>query len=223
MMAEEEKNEETAEETEEETDQPSDEASAEEEDLESADDVEEAEENEEEETEADEDSDELEDLESSMTSGEEEEAEAGEADEDEESEPTKPIVKSDGEYYGTGRRKESVARVWIEAGNGTIKVNERDVEAYFNNRASWVQAIMKPLDILGFEEDIDVWATLDGGGLTGQADALKLGIARALVEMDENARSFLKPDGMLTRDDRQVERKKINQPGARAKQQVSKR
>ncbi|MFB6226763.1 MAG: 30S ribosomal protein S9 [bacterium] len=148
--------------------------------------------------------------------------EDGEAPEEDQT-PTRPVVKSDQQYYGTGRRKESVARVWIEAGDGSITVNDQSADQYFQNRAKWTKAVKSPLETLDFLDDIDVWATAEGGGLTGQADAVKLGIARALVEMDENARSWLKDDGHLTRDDREVERKKINQPGARAKQQVSKR
>lgn len=165
---------------------------------------------------------ELEEIEESMTEGEDSES-IDEDEEEEDTEPTKPVVKHDGEFYGTGRRKESVARVWIEAGDGDMTVNDDNVEHYFNNRAAWVKTVRQPLKELGFEDDIDVWATLEGGGLTGQADALKLGLARALVEMDENARTFLKQEGHLTRDSREQERKKINQPGARAKQQVSKR
>lgn len=156
---------------------------------------------------------EIEEVETSMSEGEPEE---------DEDVREKPVV-SEGEYYGTGRRKESVARVWIEPGSGDLTVNDQDVSDYFSNRRKWTKAVEAPLDCLDFEEDIDVRATTSGGGLTGQADSLKLGIARALVEMDENAKTWLRSEGHLTRDDRQVERKKINQPGARAKQQVSKR
>lgn len=168
------------------------------------------------------DGQEMEDLEASMREGGADEEAPEETGEEEEERP-KPVIKHEGEFYGTGRRKESVARVWIEAGDGDMKVNGKDPEHYFQNRPSWLHQVNKPLEKLGFEDEMDVWATLEGGGLTGQAGALQLGIARALVEMDENARPWLKEDDMLTRDDRQVERKKINQPGARAKQQVSKR
>lgn len=143
---------------------------------------------------------------------------------DEEDESTKkPTVNSDGVFYGTGRRKEAIARVWLQAGNGNITVNDTALDDYFNNRKRWTKAVEEPLECVGFEDQLDVQATANGGGLTGQADALKLGIARALVSMDENARPWLRSEGHLTRDDREVERKKINQPGARAKQQVSKR
>lgn len=164
---------------------------------------------------------EAEELESAMA--EEGADEAPEAEEEEDPEPDDPVIRHEGTFYGTGRRKTSVARVWIEAGDGEILVNDESAHDYFNNRARWVESFMGPLKELDFESDIDVWATLEGGGKTGQADALQLGIARALVEMDENARHFLRPPGYLTRDDRQVERKKMNQPGARAKSQVSKR
>lgn len=148
---------------------------------------------------------------------------AGEGEEDEEEPPSQPTVDTDGRFYGTGRRKEAVARVWVEAGSGNITVNGNDLGTYFSNRAKWTEAVRGPLECLDMEDAIDVWATADGGGLTGQADAIELGLARALVDMDENARHWLRPEGHLTRDDREVERKKINQPGARAKSQVSKR
>ncbi len=148
---------------------------------------------------------------------------AGEGEEDEEEPPSQPTVSTDGRFYGTGRRKEAVARVWIEAGSGEVTVNGNDLSAYFSSRAKWTGAVRGPLECLGMEDSVDVWATAEGGGLTGQAEAIELGLARALVDMDENARHWLRPEGHLTRDDREVERKKINQPGARAKSQVSKR
>mgnify|MGYP006425229537 CR=1 FL=1 len=167
---------------------------------------------------------ELDDLKSSMT---EERTEIGDTEaeeqEEEDEKPQPPVLKHEGRFYGTGRRKQSVARVWISAGEGTITVNDREYDEYFNHRRTWHKIIRTPLDVLNFADDVDVWATLEGGGLTGQADALQLGIARAFVDMDENARHFLRQADLLTRDDRAVERKKINQPGARAKQQVSKR
>lgn len=168
------------------------------------------------------DSEELEEIETAMS--EEQDVEDGEGLEDEEEEPpSQPVVKSEGRFYGTGRRKESVARVWIESGSGEVRINDTSLEAYFSSRPKWTEAVRAPLECVGMEDQVDVWATADGGGLTGQADALQLGVARALVEMDENARYWLRPEGHLTRDDREVERKKINQPGARAKSQVSKR
>lgn len=163
---------------------------------------------------------ELDDLKESMTEGS---ADVDEDEEEEDESPQRPVLKHDGRFYGTGRRKQSIARVWVKAGDGDITVNDREVSQYFNHRRTWQKAIRKPLEELGFADDVDVWATLEGGGLTGQAEALQLGIARAFVDMDENARHFLRQADLLTRDDRAVERKKINQPGARAKQQVSKR
>jgi small subunit ribosomal protein S9 len=151
------------------------------------------------------------------------EAAMGEEEAEEEKGPEKPIVKHEGRFYGTGRRKQAVARVWVEAGEGNITVNDKPLEDYFMNRAIWLNDATEPLECVDMEEKIDVVATLEGGGKTGQAGALKLGIARALVEMDHNARHWLHADGLMTRDDRAVERKKINQPGARAKAQVSKR
>ncbi len=141
----------------------------------------------------------------------------------EEEKPVDPIVKQEGKFYGTGRRKRSIARVWITAGSGNHTVNGYELENYFDNRARWVIDALEPLSCLGFEEKIDLTASLTGGGKTGQSGALKLGLARALVEMDANARPPLHSAGQLTRDDRKVERKKINQPGARSKPQVSKR
>lgn len=199
-------------ETSEDVEEESAEADASDEDTETSEDEEE-EEAAEDDSEADDE--EIEEVETAM--------EEGESEEEEEETQTKPIVQSDGEYYGTGRRKEAVARVWIEAGSGNVTVNDQDADQYFQNRKKWTKAVYAPLNTLDFEDEIDVWATAEGGGLTGQADAVKLGIARALCEMDDNARSWLRADGHLTRDDREVERKKINQPGARAKQQVSKR
>ncbi len=182
-------------------------------------DEEKAEENEEEQ------SSEVEELQASMTDGEEEQLGDEEVSEEEEEDtgPEKPVVKHDGRFYGTGRRKEAVARVWVEAGDGNISINDKPAEEYFMNRPAWLQTINAPLQCVNFEEKIDVTATVDGGGKTGQADAVRLGVARALVDMDENARHWLHSSGYMTRDDRAKERKKINQPGARAKSQVSKR
>lgn len=163
---------------------------------------------------------EAEELVDSMTDGEEEELESPE---EESGSEEKPVVKHEGRYYGTGRRKEAVARVWVQAGSGNIILNDKPADEYFMNRPAWLQAIKSPLECIDFEDKVDVWATLEGGGKTGQADAVKLGIARALVDMDENARYWLHSEGYMTRDDRELERKKINQPGARAKSQVSKR
>jgi len=124
-------------------------------------------------------------------------------------------------YYATGRRKTAVARVWITQGTGQVKVNDRAVDEYFGE-AVREQALM-PLRTLGLEGDFDVWATVKGGGITGQAGALRHGLARALVVANEDYRKPLRKNGYLTRDSRMVERKKYGQPGARKRFQFSKR
>ena len=124
-------------------------------------------------------------------------------------------------YYATGRRKTAVARVWITQGNGQVKVNDRAVDEYFGE-AVREQALM-PLRTLGLEGEFDVWATVKGGGITGQAGALRHGLARALVVANEDYRKPLRKNGYLTRDSRMVERKKYGQPGARKRFQFSKR
>ena len=124
-------------------------------------------------------------------------------------------------YYATGRRKTAVARVWITQGSGQVKVNDRAVDEYFGE-AVREQALM-PLRSLGVEGEFDVWATVKGGGITGQAGALRHGLARALVVANEDYRKALRKSGYLTRDSRMVERKKYGQPGARKRFQFSKR
>jgi small subunit ribosomal protein S9 len=124
-------------------------------------------------------------------------------------------------YYATGRRKTAVARVWITQGSGQVKVNDRAVDEYFGE-AVREQALM-PLRSLGIEGEFDVWATVRGGGITGQAGALRHGLARALVVANEEYRKTLRKNGYLTRDSRMVERKKYGQPGARKRFQFSKR
>jgi len=124
-------------------------------------------------------------------------------------------------YYATGRRKTSVARVWLTQGTGQIKINNRSVEEYFGE-AVRQQALM-PLTSLNVEGDFDVWCTVKGGGITGQSGALRHGLARALVVASEEYRQPLRKRGFLTRDSRMVERKKYGQPGARKRFQFSKR
>ena len=124
-------------------------------------------------------------------------------------------------YYATGRRKTAVARVWITQGSGEIKVNDRSVEEYFGE-AVRQQALM-PLTNLGVEGEFDIWCTVKGGGISGQAGALRHGLARALVVAHEEFRKPLRKHGFLTRDSRMVERKKYGQPGARKRFQFSKR
>jgi len=125
-------------------------------------------------------------------------------------------------FYATGRRKTSVARVWVTpGGNGKITVNSKPAEEYFD--ATRIQAINEPLDALAEDLAFDIWATVKGGGVTGQAGALRHGIARALVAADEEYRVAMRKAGLLTRDARMVERKKYGQPGARKRFQFSKR
>ena len=125
------------------------------------------------------------------------------------------------EYYGTGRRKSSVARVFVKPGKGNIVVNDTPVDQYFP-QATLVLDLKQPLTILGVEGKYDVKATVKGGGFSGQAGALRLGIARALLEAGEDRKS-LKVNGMLTRDARSKERKKPGLKAARRAPQFSKR
>ncbi len=125
-------------------------------------------------------------------------------------------------FYGTGRRKTSVARVWIRPGAGRIVVNRRPFEDYFP-RETLRMIIAQPLQLTNTAEQFDVLVSVAGGGPSGQAGAVRHGIARALVQFDEKLRLPLKKAGLLTRDPRMRERKKYGQPGARQKFQYSKR
>jgi small subunit ribosomal protein S9 len=128
----------------------------------------------------------------------------------------------DDKYYATGRRKTSVARVWVTpGGSGKITVNSKDAGTYFD--AMRIQTINEPLKALVENQTYDVWATVTGGGPTGQAGALRHGLARALVAANEENRVAMRKAGLLTRDSRMVERKKYGQPGARKRFQFSKR
>jgi small subunit ribosomal protein S9 len=124
--------------------------------------------------------------------------------------------------YGTGRRKTSVARVWINPGSGRMTVNRRTVENYFA-RETLRMIIAQPFQVTSTEGQFDVAVNVGGGGPSGQAGAVRHGIARALVRYDETLRPALKKAGLLTRDPRMRERKKYGQPGARQKFQYSKR
>lgn len=125
-------------------------------------------------------------------------------------------------FYATGRRKTSVARVWVTpGGTGKITVNKKPADEYFD--ATRIQAINEPFSALTEEQTYDVWATVRGGGVTGQAGALRHGLARALVAANEENRADMRKAGLLTRDSRMVERKKYGQPGARKRFQFSKR
>jgi small subunit ribosomal protein S9 len=124
--------------------------------------------------------------------------------------------------YGTGRRKASVARVWLRPGEGKIVVNDRPVDEFFP-RPTLKMILVQPFKTAGLEGKYDVLALVSGGGLSGQAGAVRLGIARALIHMDEALRGGLKKAGLLTRDPRAKERKKYGQKGARARFQFFKR
>ncbi len=126
------------------------------------------------------------------------------------------------QYYGTGRRKTSTARVFLRPGSGRFHVNQRELEHYFP-RATSVMDLRQPLELTQTGGDYDVYATVRGGGASGQAGAIRLGIARALLEANPSHRPVLKAAGMLTRDAREVERKKYGRAGARRRFQFSKR
>ena len=125
-------------------------------------------------------------------------------------------------YYGTGRRKSSVARVWLKPGEGKVLINKRAAEDYFP-RPAHKMLISTPLKLLGVEAKYDIMANVRGGGASGQAGAIQLGISRALLETDSALRAQLRKAGLLTRDPRAKERKKYGQKGARARFQFSKR
>lgn len=125
-------------------------------------------------------------------------------------------------YYGTGRRKTSVARVFLKAGTGKFTINGREIADFFK-RQTLRMIINQPFEITSTAGKFDIMANICGGGNSGQAGALRHGIARALLEFDLNLRIPLKRAGFLTRDPRQVERKKYGQRGARARFQFSKR
>jgi small subunit ribosomal protein S9 len=126
------------------------------------------------------------------------------------------------QFYATGRRKESTARVFLRPGNGTITVNRREFGNYFPTEALRVQ-VRHPLQLTETSDKFDVLCTVDGGGVTGQAGAIRLGISRALVEFSAELRPRLKKEGLLTRDARAKERKKYGMAGARKRFQFSKR
>jgi len=126
------------------------------------------------------------------------------------------------QYYGTGRRKTSTARVFLRSGSGAISINKRTFEGFFPTEALRTQ-IRKPLVLTETADKFDILATVAGGGTSGQAGAVRLGIARALVEYNLELRKALKNEGLLTRDARAKERKKYGMAGARKRFQFSKR
>jgi small subunit ribosomal protein S9 len=124
--------------------------------------------------------------------------------------------------YATGKRKTAIARVWISPGSGTITINERPLDGYFD-RETGRMITKQSLALLELDEKYDVYATVRGGGQSAQAEAMRHGIARALTTEDPERRRALKRAGFLTRDARKKERKKYGQPGARKRFQYSKR
>ena len=125
-------------------------------------------------------------------------------------------------YYGTGRRKNAVAKVWLTPGNGEISVNNKGLIEYFGKKT--LEMIVKqPLELTETLAKFDVTASVHGGGISGQAGAIRHGLARAIVAADETTRAALKKAGCMTRDSRMKERKKPGQPGARKRFQFSKR
>jgi small subunit ribosomal protein S9 len=126
------------------------------------------------------------------------------------------------EHYATGRRKEAVARVWIKPGNGTIVINKRAIDTYFG-RETLKMVLRQPFEVTETINQWDVKVNVVGGGLSGQAGAIRHGISRALCRANPGLRSALKRAGFMTRDARRVERKKYGQPGARKRFQFSKR
>lgn len=126
------------------------------------------------------------------------------------------------QYQGTGRRKSAVARVYLRPGKGTISVNKREFDNYFLNPMHRM-LIESPLVLTSTMDKFDILVNVNGGGVTGQAGAVRHGISRALLEYNSELRGKLKASGMLTRDSRRVERKKYGQPKARKRFQFSKR
>jgi small subunit ribosomal protein S9 len=134
----------------------------------------------------------------------------------------KPIIDKLGRSYGTGKRKTSVARVWIKKGSGKFVVNQRNLPEYFC-REAYQTDVLKPLNSTNMLGQFDVFCTVKGGGLTGQAGAIRHGLSKALNNFHPSIRKNLKQDGLLTRDSRVVERKKYGKHKARKSTQFSKR
>ena len=126
------------------------------------------------------------------------------------------------QYYGTGRRKTSTARVFITPGNGNITINDRTLDNFFGREVARM-IVRQPLDLLEIGDKFDIKVTVTGGGSFGQAGAIRHGLTRALIEYDEGNRSALRKAGFVTRDSREVERKKVGLRKARKRPQYSKR
>jgi len=129
---------------------------------------------------------------------------------------------SDTNYYGTGRRKTSTARVFLKSGSGSITVNNRPLDTFFGRKTAQM-IVRQPLELLQVTESFDINATVKGGGTTGQAGAIRHGLTRALMAYDESMRPALRKAGFVTRDAREVERKKVGLRKARRATQYSKR
>ncbi len=125
-------------------------------------------------------------------------------------------------HYATGRRKQAVARVWLRPGSGTITINKRTLDNYFG-RETLKMILRQPLELTETDAQFDISVNVTGGGLSGQAGAIRHGITRALMSVDPDLRGTLKKAGFVTRDPRKVERKKYGRPGARKRFQFSKR
>ncbi|WP_298440893.1 30S ribosomal protein S9 [uncultured Ferrimonas sp.] len=126
------------------------------------------------------------------------------------------------QYYGTGRRKTSTARVFIKQGSGEITVNKRTLEQFFGRETARM-VVRQPLELVEMMGKLDIYVTVSGGGITGQSGAIRHGITRALMQYDESLRPTLREAGFVTRDAREVERKKVGLRKARRKPQFSKR
>ncbi|MBP8039944.1 MAG: 30S ribosomal protein S9 [Aeromonadaceae bacterium] len=129
---------------------------------------------------------------------------------------------AENQYYGTGRRKSSTARVFVKPGKGNIVINKRSLEEYFG-RPTARMVVRQPLELVEMTEKLDLFITVVGGGISGQAGAIRHGITRALMEYDESLRPVLRKAGFVTRDARKVERKKVGLHKARKRPQYSKR
>ncbi|AFP85179.1 30S ribosomal protein S9 [secondary endosymbiont of Ctenarytaina eucalypti] len=126
------------------------------------------------------------------------------------------------QFYGTGRRKSSSARVFVKAGRGNIVINQRSLEEYFGRQTARM-VVRQPLELVDMAGTLDLYITVKGGGISGQAGAIRHGITRALIEYDAALRFNLRKAGFVTRDSRQVERKKVGLRKARSRPQFSKR
>ena len=129
---------------------------------------------------------------------------------------------AEGLFHATGKRKSAVARIWMKPGTGEITINKRPMKLYLCREADQ-NAVLEPLELVSQGDKFDFYINVRGGGIAGQAGAIRHGISRALVDLDPSLRDSLKKAGFLTRDSRMKERKKYGQPGARARFQYSKR